>query len=83
VIRFTPRMLYPRYAMDRRLGGPRRRCGPETCYIISFYFVEHSPHRKKFQITVVGLGQTYILRCYVQICSNDEPHFDNIYEVQY
>jgi hypothetical protein len=29
VVRFTPRLLYPRNSLDRRLGGPQRR--PERC----------------------------------------------------
>jgi hypothetical protein len=29
VVSFTSRPLYPRYPVDRRLGGPQRRCGRE------------------------------------------------------
>jgi hypothetical protein len=28
VVRFTPLPLYPRYPLDRRLGGPQSRSGP-------------------------------------------------------
>jgi hypothetical protein len=27
VVSFTPRSLYPRYPLDRKLGGPQSRCG--------------------------------------------------------
>jgi hypothetical protein len=37
VVSFTPRLLYPRYPLDRRLGGPQsqsrcRRCGEEKIF---------------------------------------------------